>query len=350
MNTSVLKSAKESLAARKAARPVAVRVSQEALVETSFFDAARPLPLVVRPQGQIRLEEWAPHNQDFIERNLRKYGAILFRGFGVDSVEKFETSVNAFTDRLMTYTEGATPRLMLKDKVYTSTEFPPEHPIALHNELSYIVTYPTKLWFSCVVAPPVGGETPIADVRRVYERISPATREKFERLGWMLVRNYGDGLSLPWQTVFHTDDKEALAAYCRDNKVSVEWKDDKHLRTRHVRPATRIHPVTGEKVWFNHIAFWHASSLPSDLRAEFLKQWTDMELPYNTFYGDGSPIEPEVADELRAAYDAETVMFRWEAGDMVLIDNISVAHGRSPYSGPRRILAAMGEAYTDPAV
>jgi hypothetical protein len=123
MNTSPMKSAKESLAARRTARPVAVRVSQEALIETSFFDSTRPLPLVVRPQGQIRLEEWAPHNLELIDRNLRQYGAILFRGFGVDTVEKFETSVNAFTDRLMNYTEGATPRLTLKDKVYTSTEF-----------------------------------------------------------------------------------------------------------------------------------------------------------------------------------------------------------------------------------
>lgn len=350
MNSSTLKSPKESLSARKAARPAAVRFSEEELIETSFFDPERPLPLVIRPKGEMKLEEWAPRNRDLIETNLRKYGAILFRGFHVDSVEKFDTSVNAFTDRLMTYTEGATPRLMLKDKVYTSTEFPPEHPIAMHNELSYIVTYPTKLWFCCVVAPPFRGETPIADVRRVYERISPATREKFERLGWMLVRNYGDGLSLPWQTVFHTDDKDVLAEYCRGNKVEVEWKDDTHLRTRHIRPATRIHPVTGEKVWFNHIAFWHVSSLESEMREEFLKQWSDLQLPYNTFYGDGSPIEPEVADELRAAYDAETVMFRWEAGDMILIDNISVAHGRSPYAGPRRILAAMGDAYTDPTV
>lgn len=350
MKTSTMKTPRESLAARKALRPVAVHLSQEELTENSFFDPDRPLPLVVRAKGEMKLEEWAPRNRELIERNLRRYGAILFRGFAVDSVDRFERTVNAFTDRLMNYTEGATPRLTLKDKVYTSTEFPPEHPIALHNELSYIVTYPTKLWFCCVVAPPVGGETPIADVRRVYERISPATREKFERLGWMLVRNYGDGLSLPWQTVFHTDDKDILADYCRANKVEVEWKDDAHLRTRHVRPATRIHPITGQKVWFNHVAFWHVSSLGPDLREEFLRQWTEMELPYNTFYGDGSPIEPEVVAELRAAYDAETVMFRWEAGDMILIDNISVAHGRSPYAGPRRILAAMGDAYTDPAV
>ncbi|HEY6138561.1 MAG TPA: TauD/TfdA family dioxygenase [Thermoanaerobaculia bacterium] len=350
MKVTTMKSPSESLAARKGLRPVAVQLSQEELIETSFLDPDRPLPLIVRPKGEMKLEEWAPRNRDFIERNLRRYGAILFRGFGVDSADRFERNVNAFTDRLMSYTEGATPRLTIKDKVYTSTEFPPEYPIALHNELSYIVTYPTKLWFCCVVAPPVGGETPIADVRRVYRRISPATREKFERLGWMLVRNYGDGLSLPWQTVFHTDDKSVLAEYCRANKVEVEWKDDTRLRTRHIRPATRTHPVTGETVWFNHVAFWHVSSLLPDLREEFLKQWSDVELPYNTFYGDGSTIEPEVVEELRAAYDAETVMFRWEPGDFILIDNISVAHGRSPYSGPRRILAAMGDAYTDPAV
>ncbi len=145
MKASTMKSPKESLAARKGFRPVAVHVSQEELIETSFFNPDRPLPLVIQPKGEMRLDEWAPRNQELIERNLRRYGAILFRGFAVDSVDKFERNVNAFTDRLMNYTEGATPRLALKDKVYTSTEFPPEHPIALHNELSYIVTYPTKL-------------------------------------------------------------------------------------------------------------------------------------------------------------------------------------------------------------
>ncbi len=347
MNASNLKP-KESLAARKTARPAAVRFSEQALIETSFFDPERPLPLVIRPKGEMKLEEWAPRNRDLIETNLRKYGAILFRGFHVDSVDKFDTSVNAFTDRLMTYTEGATPRLMLKDKVYTSTEFPPEHPIAMHNELSYIVTYPTKLWFCCVIAPPFRGETPIADVRRVYQRLSPETRAKFEEKGWKLVRNYGDGFGLTWQDSFHTDDPAVVEKYCREQAITWEWKDGDRLRTWQTRPAVLDHPQTGDRAWFNHIAFWHDSSLAPHVREVLRGEFEPEDMPYQTFYGDGTAIEDEVAAELREAYLAERVVFDWYQGDLLMMDNLIAAHGRMPYQGDRRTLVAMADPYRRP--
>lgn len=204
-----------------------------------------------------------------------------------------------------------------------------------------------RIFFGCAVAPEWRGETPLGDMRKVYQRIAPELREKFERLGWMLIRNYGDGFSLPWQKVFHTDDPAEVEAYCQRSRIDFEWKGDGRLRTRQVRPAVRVHPLTGESLWFNHIAFWHITSLePTDLRDEFLRQMAPDEMPYNTFYGDGSPIEPEVAEALRAATTAELRSFPWQVGDFLAVDNMLVSHGRSPFRGPRRILAAMGDAYT----
>lgn len=336
---------KASLAAkRRSGPPAATRVSSAELVELD----ASGLPVVVRPRASgLRIEDWLPEQLPMLEQHVLRTGAILFRGFDVDSLERFDGVVRILCPNLMSYTEGATPRKTLKDKVYTSTEFPPEYSIALHNELSYVTTWPMRVFFACAVAAEWRGETPIADVRKVYQRISPRTRERFERHGWMLIRNYGDGFSLPWQKVFHTDERAEVEAYCARNRIELEWKAGDRLRTRQVRPASRVHPVTGEAVWFNHVAFWHISSLePHDLRDEFLRQMAPDEMPYNTFYGDGSPIEPEVAEELRQAYSAELVSFPWQVGDLLMVDNMLVAHGRSPYRGPRRILAAMGDAYT----
>ena len=115
-----------------------------------------------------------------------------------------------------------------------------------------------------------------------------------------------------------------------------------------VRPPIESHPQLGTPLWFNHIAFWHVSSLEPELRALFLKEFEEHELPFNTFYGDGSTIEDSVAEELRQAYQQETVSFPWQPGDVLMLDNMLVAHGREPYSGSRKILAAMGEAYTRP--
>jgi alpha-ketoglutarate-dependent taurine dioxygenase len=325
--------------------PKPVKISGTDLVEIRLLEG-NPLPLVITPRepGSLKCAEWAAQHRPFIDEQLLKVGAILFRGFGDLTLDSFSQVVGGLCDRLMNYTEGATPRTELKDKFYTSTEYPPEYGIALHNEISYVITWPMKLWFGCAQPSPTGGETPIADVRKVYQRLDPSVRELFERRGWMLVRNYGDGLSLPWQKVFRAHERADVEAYCRENQVEFEWYGDERLRTRHLRAVTRIHPQTGETVWFNHVAFWHITSLePPELREEFQRQMAPADLPYNTYFGDGSPISDDIVEQLRSAYAAETVAFRWESGDVLMLDNLLVAHGRNPFSGPRRILASMGD-------
>ncbi|WP_414561755.1 MULTISPECIES: TauD/TfdA family dioxygenase [unclassified Anabaena] len=328
-------------------QPKAISVSSQKLVDISYLQPGKSLPLVVQPQlSELNLHIWAQNNQEFIETNVLKYGGILFRGFDVNTQSDFEQFVNSVCPQLMHYLEGATPRTQLSDKVYTSTEFPPEHSIALHNELSYVITWPMKIWFCCIQPATQQGETPIADMRKVFQRINPQIKERFMEKGWMLVRNFGDGFGLPWQRSFRTDDKQAVEAYCRNAHITTEWKDDNRLRTRQVRPAVAQHPKTGEMVWFNHIMFWHLSSLEPQFRERFLNEFSEADLPYNTYYGDGSPIEDSVIAEIREAYQQETIVFPWHKGDIIILDNMLVAHGRNPYAGPRKILTAMGEPFT----
>lgn len=331
-------------ARRREVRPRAISISEAGLVRTGPLAPGETLPLVVEPALEgVDLFAWAAGHRELIEAQLLRHGAILFRGFGLRTQEHFERFLSSISLPLMHYMEGATPRTQLKDKIYTSTEYPAEHPIAVHNELNYVVTWPLKISFYCVTPAEEGGATPICDVRRVYDRLDPEVREKFEAKGWMLVRNFGDGVSLPWQQTFRTEDRAGLEAYCREARVECEWKGGDRLRTRQVRPAVRRHPVTGEMVWFNHVAFWHSSSLLPHVREVFVSQFGEEGMPYNTFYGDGTPIEDEVVAHLRESYDAETRAFPWQTGDLLLIENMLVAHGRQPYRGARKILTAMGE-------
>jgi len=330
------------------ARPKPISLKQPELIKTGFLYEGGTVPLVIQPQmsGVVDLFAWARSHAEFIESNLMKHGGFLFRGFDLHTQSDFAQFLEAISLPRMNYMEGATPRTELGGKIYTSTEYPAEQSIALHNELNYVTTWPMKIFFFAVTPSETGGATPIADVRRVFNRIDPRIRQKFIEKGWMLIRNFGDGLSLPWQVTFRVNDKAALEEYCRSARVTCEWKGGDRLRTRQVRPAVRRHPRTGEMVWFNHVAFWHVSSLEPKVREMFLSEFSPEDLPFNTYYGDGTPIEDDVVAELRQAYDDETVAYPWQTGDLLMLDNMLVAHGRQPYIGARKILTAMGEPLT----
>jgi alpha-ketoglutarate-dependent taurine dioxygenase len=161
----------------------------------------------------------------------------------------------------------------------------------------------------------------------------------------MYLRNYGAGLGLPWQEVFQTSEKSEVEAYCRQAGISYEWLDGERLRTRQIRPAIRRHPKTDEDVWFNHALFFHVSSLEAATRDSLLSGLQEEDLPFNTYYGDGSPFEAAVLDEIREAYRRETMSFPWQAGDILMVDNMLVAHGREPYTGQRQVVVAMAEPF-----
>jgi alpha-ketoglutarate-dependent taurine dioxygenase len=301
-----------------------------------------PLPHLIQAFSPTDLAAWVSNHPNETEAALLKYGAILFRGFSMKTEKDFERFIDCVFTEPLQYVERSTPRTQLSGKVYTSTEYPPHYAIALHNESSYSSTWPGKICFYCLVPPELHGETPIADVRNVYKRIDPQIIDLFSRKGWMLVRNYSEGLGLSWQTAFQTSDKSVAEAHCHSARVEWQWKGDQ-LSTRQTRPAVARHPRTGEMVWFNHIVFWHVSSLEPEVRQAMLEVMGEEELPYNTFFGDGAPIAPAIVEELRLAYEQEKVVFPWQYGDVLLLDNMLVAHGRNHFKGQRRILVAMGE-------
>ena len=309
------------------------------------------IPFVIRPRlDGLDLAEWAGANRERVEALLLEHRALLFRGFEVPDVAAFDAVVAATsTGEKLEYKDRTTPREDRGTRVYTSTVHPPEERIELHNEGTYWVRWAAKLYFLVLKNAATGGETPIADVRRVHDRIDPAIRARFDEHGLMLVRNFNQGFGLPWQDVFQTSARAEVEAYCQANDIAFEWGQGEHLRTRQVRPAIRRHPVTGEAVWFNHGAFFHHSSLAPSLREALEGEYGVEGLPYNTCYGDGSEIEGEVAAHLRAAYLAEKVVFPWRDGDVMLLDNMSVAHAREPYTGEREVVVAMTDA-VDPAL
>jgi alpha-ketoglutarate-dependent taurine dioxygenase len=327
----------------------AVKFSDATLVRTGYLDGDEGrFPLVCEPGAPgVNLAAWAESHRGLVMSELLKHGALLFRGFGIYSVERFEELARAVTPELMDYYERAAPRKSVGRNVYTSTEYPPEHAIPLHHEMSYSHNWPSKIWFYCAQPALRGGATPIADDRKVFRLLDPEIKERFLRKRVMYVRNYGEGLDLSWQEAFQTDDRAAVEDYCRQARMSCEWRAGGRLRTRAVRQVVATHPLTGETLWFNHAHMFHVSNVEPGVRAALLSQFAEDELPRNAFYGDGSPLEADVLAGIRRVYSDAAVRFPWREGDVLLLDNFLASHGREPFEGPRRVLVAMAELYTN---
>lgn len=319
-------------------------MSQVKLVETGYLQPGDRLPLVVQPAvNGVNLIAWVTNNREFIETHLLEHGAILFRNFDVHEVAEFERFIGAISGRLLDYSYRSTPRRQVSGKIYTSTEYPASQSIPLHNENAYSRNWPMKIWFFCIRPAEGGGETPIADSRRVYERIGSKIKERFVGKKLVYVRNYGSGLDLPWQNVFQTTDKSEVEEYCRIVGMEFEWIDEDRLRTRQLCQAVATHPRTGERVWFNQAHLFHVSRLAVEVRGSLLSTLKEEDLPRNVYYGDGSPIEASVLDEICEKYEQEAITFPWQQGDILMLDNMLTAHGRRPFVGQRKVVVGMAE-------
>lgn len=325
-----------------------VNISPKNLIKTEYLKPGHEIPLVVQPVVDgVNLLAWAKNNQAIIETLLLKHRAILFRNFNVNTAEQFNQFIKASSNgELLEYRDRSSPRHEVGSRIYTSTDYPAEQNIFLHNEGTYWLTWPLKIYFGCLIASQQGGETPIADCRKVFQRINPKIRDRFIEKKVLYVRNYNDGFGLTWQTVFQTEDKAVVEEYCYNNGIEFEWKEGERLRTRSRRPAVATHPKTEEMVWFNHATFFHVSTLEPTMREALLAEFKEEDLPNNTYYSDGSPIEPSVLDELREAYWQEKVTFPWQEGDVLMLDNMTIAHGREPFVGSRKIVVGMAEPFS----
>jgi alpha-ketoglutarate-dependent taurine dioxygenase len=287
---------------------------------------------------------WIDSRAADIHRLFERQGTLLIRGVLIQGSKKLERVLAAiFDDEMLEYKYRTTPRTKLRGRIYTSTEYPADQVIMLHNENAYSNRWPMSIAFYCVKPAATLGATPFADSRVIYQKIPAEIRDEFERKRLLYVRNYGD-IDLPWTEVFQTQDKSVVGEYCERNGIGYEWLGDNRLRTRQINGASCFHPRTREKVWFNQAHMFHITSLDAETQQSLLNVMSVEDLPKNVYYGDGSPIDAAYIAEIRRVYEQNMVVFPWREGDLLLLDNMLFAHGRQPFTGERRILAGMAGA------
>jgi alpha-ketoglutarate-dependent taurine dioxygenase len=283
---------------------------------------------------------WAEANTERLNERLITAGACLLRGFDVPDTSVFSGFVRVFGEELAEYTYRSTPRSKVED-VYTSTEYPATELIPLHNEMSYTSSWPLRIWFYSVIAARVGGETPLADSHAVHQRIPADVRERFERHGVRYVRNYRTGLGVSWEETFPGMDRAGVERFCAQRGIVVEWLEGNSLRTTETCQAVAAHPITGKPGWMNQAHLFHVSSLNEATRLALLELMDERDLPRNAYLGDGRPIADADLAAIRDAYTAEALAFPWREGDLLMVDNMAMAHGRMSFEEPRKVLVAM---------
>ncbi|MBW4611882.1 MAG: TauD/TfdA family dioxygenase [Desmonostoc vinosum HA7617-LM4] len=323
--------------------PKAVNLLPEQLIKIDDLEPGQTFPLVIQPNNdEIDLIVWAKNNRELIETKLLKSGAILFRGFHIQSTLEFESFAQAICPKLFGE-YGDLPRTDEGGKVYGSTPYPADKAILFHNESSHLHSFPLKIWFFCLQPAAKGGETPIIDCRQAYRILDPKLRDKLAEKQLMYVRNYTDSLDVSWQEFFQTHDQNVVERICKQAKIDFEWHENNGLVTRQIRPALAIHPKTDEPVFFNQIQLHHINYLDSEVRESLLSLFSEHQLPRNVYYGDGTPIEDSAITEINEVYRQSQTSFSWQKGDILMLDNMLAAHGRNPYVGSRKIVVAMGE-------
>ncbi|MEU4685787.1 TauD/TfdA family dioxygenase [Streptomyces xinghaiensis] len=292
------------------------------------------------PAG-LRTTRWAAEHRSHLIDALDRCGAVLVRR-AVDRAETLDRVAACLGGEPLDYTERSTPRSRVGGHVYTSTEYPAAQTIAQHNENAYARSYPHWLFFAALETATTGGETPLADSRALVRHLPRELVDRFRDKGVRYSRTYREGMGLTWQEAFQTRDPREVERYCGAHGIDVEWTAD-GLRTRQHGPALVADPRSGEESWFNQAHLFHSSNLPPDVRESLAELYAEEDMPRAAHYGDGTTIPDEEMDLVRAAYDACSFVFPWERGDLLLVNNLLVSHGRRPYTGSRRTLVAMAE-------
>jgi alpha-ketoglutarate-dependent taurine dioxygenase len=311
---------------------------------------APPLFVEARPgafAGLADAQQWVSENRATLDRLVLENGAVVLRGFPVESAEDFNAFITRFPLYERGYAGGGSPRSKVAGEVMEASRYDAHMKLCLHQEMAYTRDYPPRIAFFCRKPAEKGGETLIGHMRAFTDRLPESLRQRLETHGVTGVRNYmapreradnvvdRDGKT--WDEAFGTTDRAAVERQCAEMDLKPIWRDGDRLAVLTTLPAFATHPVTGERYYRNIIHTDRFDPMTGDVR----KARDDDPLATGYRFGDGTSISDDETRMLHAELRAIERRWDWQAGDMLLIDNLQVAHGRNPYVGERETLVAL---------
>ena len=318
-------------------------MSHSSLASLLDVDLLPGKPPLVHAGAGADPAQWIATYREPLRAVVAEHGSALVRGLGLRDAAGTAAVFGRLADRLMPEREAFAPREAHPGGLYSVTPWPPNQQMCMHHELSYRLEFPSLMMFACLVPPASGGATAVADATAVLGALPAGLVHRFEAEGWLLVRNYNEDFGASLDQAFGTDDRDAVEQYCRASSIGFEWQPDGVLRTWQRRPAVIRHPVTGQRCWFNQIAFLNERTIDPEVREYLVDMYGEDGLPFTTRFGGGESVGEDIVQLLNDTYEAHTAREPWQAGDLLVVDNIRAAHSREAFEGPREVLAGLGD-------
>jgi len=264
-----------------------------------------------------------------VQDALKRTGAVFFQGFGAD-LEDFERFGNRFSDDYMDNTGSGSYRqtaegrdATIQNVAYTfGVKTQRTFGLPPHADRSYVKSQPELIWFYCKRPAAEEGRTFICDGVKICERLKPATRAAFESKRLKYIRHYP---ITEWPVAFHTTDLEQVKRYCAENELVVTVRDDGSVSTAYYKPA--IVPATrfgSAKAFVNSILIQHWQEQALGRKNALVRFEDDSELP------------KDVLDDVKEVSAALCEKLPWGPGDLIMVDNTRLMHGREEFSDPNR--------------
>ena len=307
------------------------------------IDVQKGKPAIVQIASGSNIDGWAGENRDALRTSVTEHGAVLVRGLGLQDASGIAATFRELAADLISDREPFAMRSKIVEGVYSTTPWQAGQPMCMHNEMSYVAQPAGLMMFACLTAPTSGGATGVSDATTILKSLPSDLVKRFEKDGWILTRNYNDDIGSSYAEAFGTENQSEIDAYCKANNIEVEWLPDGGLKTTQHRQAVVSHPVTGERCWFNQIAFLNEWTLDPEIREYLVEVFGSDGLPFNTSFGNGDPVTEDMVEAINETYEANTMQEPWQAGDLMLVDNIRMAHSKEGFEGDREVLVGMAD-------